>query len=49
MVEQAVKDKAAKPVVKRKTAMQKVAQAFFPGMFEGGEEEKDKEDSPDGK
>ena len=42
MVEQAVKDKAAKPVVKRKTAMQKVAQAFFPGMFEGGEEEKDK-------
>ena len=42
MVEQAVKDKAAKPVVKRKTAMQKVAQAFFPGMFEGGEEKKDK-------
>ncbi|SVB71388.1 uncharacterized protein METZ01_LOCUS224242, partial [marine metagenome] len=25
-----------------KTAMQKVAQAFFPGMFEGGEEKKNK-------
>ena len=42
MVEQVVKEKAAKPAARKKTAMQKVAQAFFPGMFEGGEEEKDK-------
>lgn len=39
-VRQAVEEKAAKPVVRKKTAMQKVAQAFFPGMFEDDEESK---------
>ncbi|MDP7010621.1 MAG: mechanosensitive ion channel family protein [Verrucomicrobiota bacterium] len=38
---QAVEERATKPVVRKKTAMQKVVQAFFPGMFEGGTEEKD--------
>jgi CRP-like cAMP-binding protein len=41
-VRQAVEEKAAKPVVRKKTAMQKVAQAFFPGMFEDDEEESKK-------
>ncbi len=40
-VRQAVEEKAVQPVARKKTAMQKVAQAFFPGMFEGGTEEKD--------
>ena len=37
-VKQAVEEKAAQPVARKKTAMQKVAQAFFPGMFEDDEE-----------
>jgi CRP-like cAMP-binding protein len=37
-VKQAIEKKAAQPVVRKKTAMQKVAQAFFPGMFENDEE-----------
>jgi len=37
-VKQAVEEKATQPVVRKKTAMQKVAQAFFPGMFENDEE-----------
>ncbi len=39
-VRKAVEDKAARPKVRKKTAMQKVAQAFFPGMFEEDEEPK---------
>ncbi len=39
-VKQAIEDKATQPVARKKTAMQKVAQAFFPGMFEEDEESK---------
>ena len=33
-VKQAIEEKAAQPVARKKTAMQKVAQAFFPDMFD---------------
>jgi small-conductance mechanosensitive channel/CRP-like cAMP-binding protein len=37
-VKQAIEERAAQPVARKKTAMQKVAQAFFPGMFDDDEE-----------
>jgi CRP-like cAMP-binding protein len=37
-VKQAIEERAVQPVARKKTAMQKVAQAFFPGMFDDDEE-----------
>jgi hypothetical protein len=48
-VRQAVEEKAAKPVVRKKPAMQKVAQAFFPDMFEDDGESKKEGGETNGK